>query len=353
MQRKVTIKMIATRTNTSIGTVDRALSNRPGINPETKSRVLRAAQEMGYSPNQMASALARRKTINIAVVYPKAPGYFYDVLGRGVARAREELRDYGIAVHEIRSATIDLAEQEHLLKSTEWSRYDGVAINISGIVLSPYIDRLVEGGIPVVTFNSDVPRSRRLFYVGHDLRQSGRLGAEIMGKMLGGVGKVIVLGAFSATPTFIERYGGFCEVIQNEYPDIAIYPCAECRGDFRKASQTIDGMLREMPDVKGLFLTGTSSTVGAAEAVRCAGVRGITVIGYDLTRRIADAIADGWCTATLFQDPIAQGHQAVRLLSRHLLEGWLPPEDRIIQQTQILMKYNVEHYRDADLPDEA
>ncbi len=48
MVKRITIERIAEETNTSIGTVDRALNNRPGINKETKELILKVAEELGY-----------------------------------------------------------------------------------------------------------------------------------------------------------------------------------------------------------------------------------------------------------------------------------------------------------------
>jgi LacI family transcriptional regulator len=53
----VGIKEIAAALGTSIGTVDRALHSRPGINSITRSRVLQMARAMGYRPNLAARYL--------------------------------------------------------------------------------------------------------------------------------------------------------------------------------------------------------------------------------------------------------------------------------------------------------
>ena len=47
----ITCAQLAQICGVSQGTVDRAINNRPGINPETKKRILEAAKTYGYSPN--------------------------------------------------------------------------------------------------------------------------------------------------------------------------------------------------------------------------------------------------------------------------------------------------------------
>lgn len=57
------IKRLAKHLNISIGTVSRALNGRPDVNDETRRRVLEAAAELGYVPNQSGRSL-RQGTSN-------------------------------------------------------------------------------------------------------------------------------------------------------------------------------------------------------------------------------------------------------------------------------------------------
>ncbi len=56
------IKRLAQHLNISIGTVSRALNGRPDVNEATRQRVLDAAAELGYVPNQSARSLRRGRT---------------------------------------------------------------------------------------------------------------------------------------------------------------------------------------------------------------------------------------------------------------------------------------------------
>jgi DNA-binding LacI/PurR family transcriptional regulator len=56
------IKRLAQHLNVSIGTVSRALNNRPDVNDATRQRVLEAARELGYVPNQSGRSLRRGQT---------------------------------------------------------------------------------------------------------------------------------------------------------------------------------------------------------------------------------------------------------------------------------------------------
>ncbi|MBX9458374.1 MAG: LacI family DNA-binding transcriptional regulator [Rhizobium sp.] len=56
------IKRLAQHLDISIGTVSRALNGKPDVNPETRKRVLEAAEELGYVANQAGRALRKGKT---------------------------------------------------------------------------------------------------------------------------------------------------------------------------------------------------------------------------------------------------------------------------------------------------
>ena len=56
--------------NVSIGTVSRALNGRSDVNAETRQRVLKAAADLGYSPNQSGRSLRQGATGMIALLIP-------------------------------------------------------------------------------------------------------------------------------------------------------------------------------------------------------------------------------------------------------------------------------------------
>lgn len=60
--KMIGIKRLAEHLNVSIGTVSRALNGKPDVNEATRKRVLEAAAELGYVPNQAGRALRKGST---------------------------------------------------------------------------------------------------------------------------------------------------------------------------------------------------------------------------------------------------------------------------------------------------
>ena len=59
---RVTISDIAERAGVSIGAVSFALNGRKGVSDETRARILRVADELGWAPSTAARSLAEAKS---------------------------------------------------------------------------------------------------------------------------------------------------------------------------------------------------------------------------------------------------------------------------------------------------
>ena len=62
------IKALARHLDLSIGTVSRALNDRPDVNPQTRERVIKAAREIGYRPNASGRSLRSGRTNTVGLV---------------------------------------------------------------------------------------------------------------------------------------------------------------------------------------------------------------------------------------------------------------------------------------------
>ncbi|WP_167568935.1 LacI family DNA-binding transcriptional regulator [Brevibacillus migulae] len=83
---RITIKDIAELCGVSVGTVDRALNNRPGISAKTKKKILQIAEEMHYRPDHTARSLAKGRTMTLGVI-------LFDVHNRSFAQLMNAIAD--------------------------------------------------------------------------------------------------------------------------------------------------------------------------------------------------------------------------------------------------------------------
>ena len=71
-EKEVTIYDIAKKLNISAATVSRGLKDHPGINKNTKKKILNAASEMGYRSNSFASSLRVKNAAILSVLLYKS-----------------------------------------------------------------------------------------------------------------------------------------------------------------------------------------------------------------------------------------------------------------------------------------
>src|SRR5882762_4763 len=91
------IHLIAELAKVSIGTVDRALHGRNGINESTRERILQIARQISYTPNLAARALSVSKaSARIGVCIPREIHFFYDQLWSGVLDEARRVAQLGI-----------------------------------------------------------------------------------------------------------------------------------------------------------------------------------------------------------------------------------------------------------------
>ena len=202
-----TINQIAELAGVSRGTVDRALNHRGRINPKVAEKILSIADELGYVPkhrksgNKTVDGERGSDTMCIGVVTQLARSSFMLQVNKGIRHASKELKEKGIEIILKENETVDEEQQMKAIKELEELNIDALAImpvDCDGI--REKINELIDvKKIPVVTFNTDIVGTKRCCFVGLDNRRSGRTAAGLMGLMMRGNGKVLVITGFFQT----------------------------------------------------------------------------------------------------------------------------------------------------------
>ncbi len=119
-RRSVSLKALAAHLGLTVSTVSRALNGYADISPSTRERVARAAQELGYRPNQTARRLSIGTPETIGYLMPRIPGSdaqpFVAQLIQGLGEAIKK-RQWDLLVSHAASATDELAQIDRLVRS--------------------------------------------------------------------------------------------------------------------------------------------------------------------------------------------------------------------------------------------
>ncbi len=343
MRKRYTSQDIADRLGISRGTVYRALNDKGRISEETRKKVLKVAEELGYKPNRLAQSLVMRKETTIAAILPTVPEYFFGKIEEGVRDAEERLRDYGVSVRYYHTNAVnDEFAQAEIFENIINKSFGGIlVIPANPALLGPQIDMAVERGIPVVTLNNDAPQSNRLCFVGEDSVRAGRVAAGLMVEFIGGEGSVAVLSGSLAASGLRGRIAGFTSVIERN-PKIDMMDIFEYSENEAEAYQIAKRLIEERKDLKGIFLTTTTGLEPVAQAIIDSGMAGkIKLIGFDTNEQIERLTRDNVIHATIYQDPYAQGYYSLRILAQHILSNGNPGknlEEYMYTRLDILLK---------------
>lgn len=338
----VTTKQIAELAGVSRGTVDRALHNRGRVNPEVAERIRKIADELGYQPHAAAQSLALSgKEFKFGVYMQSADTPTMKIVLDGIERAAEELKQFGVTTKILTHPSFD---NRAILEGIDELMEDGCqAIAITPTMDSEVIDKVNElerKGVPVVFFNRDYHESDRLCYVGMNNYKCGKVSGFLMGNMLPEGGKVLPMTGHLTNYAHYRRAKGFIEVIQRDFPSIELMPIQGCFDSDDYAYQITSLSLQNEPELNGIFVA-SNGAYGAAKAIREQG-RNVKLITFDLNEPNREALADGYISIVLDQQPEVQGYKALYILYDYVAKNQ-PPEDRFqYTELRVFTKYNLD-----------
>ena len=125
--KRVTTHDVAKRAGVSQPTVSLVLSRNANarVSPETRARVLEAAQELGYVPNVVARSLVRNRSYAIGVIVPDLRNPFFAEVVSGAERVVSEA-GYAVLLCETREIPRDRHIQALLERQVDGMMMDAI-----------------------------------------------------------------------------------------------------------------------------------------------------------------------------------------------------------------------------------
>jgi len=338
------IKEIAALAGVSRGTVDRALNNRDGVNHEVAERIRRIAAEKGYKTNRAALALAARKRpLKIGAIFPVEGNVFFKDVIDGVRAAEAAYADNGVTVSIKTMRGFSVEVQLRLIDELVAEGIQALVIAaINERSIAHKINELVKSGIPVITSNTDIEKTKRLCYVGTDYQKSGEIAAGLMGLVADGrtyktvlyTGSIHILG-------HNQRITGFNSSIRRYHPTIKILDVFETLDDADKAYESTLHLMKKYKDLDAIYMTA-GGIGGTCRALVDSGNAGkIKLFTHDCTSETRPYLETGVISATICQDPFQQGYMPVKILFDYFLDRQIPETDLIFTKIDILLRENL------------
>jgi LacI family transcriptional regulator len=311
----LTLKDIARQAGVSLATVDRVLHNRAGVRPDTVRRVRETIEWNAFQPHVAAAELARGRARRFAFVMPSGPNLFMQQIQSYLGEMSIWLSARRLAVEMVATDVFNPVVLAATVESLAGD-FDGVAVvALDHPSVRAAINDLVDGGTKVVTLVSDVPSSRRHHYVGIDNIAAGRTAGTLVGRLVGSrQGKVAIVAGSQGLRDHAERIFGFNQVIASEFSQLDVLPVLEGRDVDERSEHLTMRLLRNHPDIAGLYNVG-AGTPGVAKALVDSGrEKQVVFVAHDVTVVTRKLLLQGVIDAVISQSPGHEARAAVRVL---------------------------------------
>jgi LacI family transcriptional regulator len=294
MSKRPTIADLAQASGVSIATVDRVLNRRLPVREDTVSRVVAAAEAIGFhASGLLRRRLAERPKRSFAFLLQKRHDPFYQALGETLALAtRNSSAIEGKAMIEF---TEELAPAHIATRlAAAGAKADAVAlVSVDHPLVNEAVEALAAKGKPVFTLLSDLTTSARTGYFAVESRKAGRTAGWAVARAAKKPGKVAVLVGSHRYLSQETTEISFRSYMREHAPDFQVLESLINLDDDRITYEAVVNLVAGTPDLSAIYLAG-GGREGMIRALHDekAGSR-IFVICNELVPATRSALIDG------------------------------------------------------------
>jgi LacI family transcriptional regulator len=270
----MSLEEVARRARVSAATVSRVLNNASPVKATTRTRVMRAVEQLKYQPNLHARSLAEGKSRSIGVIVSNIENPFFLDVYKSVETGVHA------AGYEVMMANTDYRAEQlvNCVRQMIGRRVAGLAAIVSEMA-PELIDELKNHSIPVVFYDVGAPRQNIT-----NIRVNYRRGMEkLIGylyslghRRLGFVGHHAMLGPIHERATVVlEAVSRYLDVTVDTRADV------DSPEGGRRATRAL---LSANPKLTAIVCVNDFMAIGASREIRERGLRipeDISVTGFD------------------------------------------------------------------------
>ena len=210
-----------------------------------------------------SAAAQSGKKLTFASVIPNIHPFFDPI----TVGAKDQLKKMGVDADVVCEGAMNgnVSQQIQIMEDLITKKVSGIAIGAcDSDALTPYINKAVDAGIPVVSFDTDAPKSKRIAYIGTNNYQAGVAMGKELGKALNGKGTVICETGVVSQAGLIQRTKGVQSVLNSQYPNIKIVQTQASGGDVSKGLSDIENMITSFPKFDALIVIDAAGENGVS-----------------------------------------------------------------------------------------
>jgi LacI family transcriptional regulator len=309
--KRATVHDVARMAGVSLATVDRVLNGRPGVRPQTAEKVDLAIRSLEFRRDLSASLLARARDLRVAFLIPDGGNAFMESLTAAIARRVRATRNDRVSLTTTPYHALDSAALIAALEALDPRATDcAVIVATDNPAVTRAVDAATRRGIAIMTLVSDLPSSSRLHFIGVDNQAAGRTAASLMGRFIHS-GKIgLVVGSLSLRD-HRERYEGFAAVAAAEFAGLELVGPVEGLDDDTATETATAKLLREDPDLSGLYSMGAGNAGLLAALSRARHPTHFRVIVHELSDSTRAGLKAGTVDVVLDQNPDGEIRAAI------------------------------------------
>jgi ribose transport system substrate-binding protein len=283
---------------------------------------------------------APKPNLRFAYVTKTLINEFWQDVAAGV---KKEAGKYGIKV-DVQAAKDEasLVEQLNLAQTVLSQKPDALLLSPqSDSNLVPVVEAAKAANIPTIIID-DARTEGASSYVGTDQIAIGAKAATFLHGLYPDGAKVAQIEGAAGSPNARLRIKGFKEELA-KYPNLSLVSSQPGNWDRLTAMNATSNILRQQPDLGGIYANNDGMALGVVEAVKSASdLKKVAVVGTDGIREAKRSVGDGEMRATVAEFPFEEGQLGVQVALRIL--GCQPIPAWVVSPQAVITSDNVKEF---------
>jgi ribose transport system substrate-binding protein len=237
----------------------------------------------------------------------------------------------------------DAQQQAQFVEQLASQSVDGISISCTDAkVLTGAIDSAVEKGVPVCTFDSDAPASKRFAYYGIDDLECGRTVMRELARVMNDKGTVAVLAGNQNAPNLQTRVRGVREELA-KHPNMKLKDVYYHGETAPEAVGKLQQVQSANPEITGWAMVGgwPLFTENALDGI----YDKAKIVAVDTLPQELKYVENGQVQVLIGQECYGWGHESVRMIVDKVVSKKDPP--KVINNFELVKvtKDNVAEYK--------
>jgi len=266
-EKEVTIYDIAKKLNISAATVSRGLKDHPGINKNTKKKILQAAAEMGYRSNSFASSLRKKHSNIIGVIVPRLNSNFMSDVIAGIEKVVNEA-NYNLFI----SQSLETMKKEAAnAKAMFNNRVDGLLVSLAYDTTNiEHFEPFVARGIPVIFFDRVQEHLQCPSIFIDNYKAAYNITSHLIEQ---GCKRILHIGGNQLRNVYIDRFNGYKQALADHQIPFDSELLIVNDLSATKGAETAQQILKMAEKPDGVFAANDTCAISCMQALKREGIK--------------------------------------------------------------------------------